>query len=479
MRVRFAPSPTGFLHIGNARTAIINYLVAQKNGAEFVLRIEDTDLERSTKESEKSIFFDLTWLGLSWTEGPDKPKDCGPYRQSERFDIYAKYTERLLSEGKAYPCYCTQEELDAQRAECEKAGNAFVYPGTCRGLTPEQRKQKEADGRKPAIRLHVPDGIDIDLIDAIKGPVHFDSQNIGGDFIIVRSDGVPIFNYIVIIDDALMKITHVIRGEDHLPNTPKQLMVARALELPVPKYAHLPLVLGDDRKKLSKRHGITSVENYRSAGYLPEALVNYIAMMGWSSESGEEIMSAEKISSQIDLESLGKSPAVFDFGKLRWMNANYIRSYDLEKIIDLFIPYLKDAGYDVDAVGREKLTKVISLVRGNCELLADIVPNVKILLEDFPEPDEEADLLLKSEEGKRTAAAAFELMGTEINAENFTSDLINKIKEKTGLKGKNLFHPCRALLTSSLKGPDLAEAMKVIGYDICAQRVKKIHDRYC
>jgi glutamyl-tRNA synthetase len=328
------------------------------------------------------------------------------------------------------------------------------------------------------VRLHVPEGESIDVDDAIKGPVHFDSRNIGGDFIIVRSDGVPIFNYIVIIDDALMKITHVIRGEDHLPNTPKQIMVARALGLPVPNYAHLPLVLGDDRKKLSKRHGITSVENYRSEGYLPEALLNYIAMMGWCAANGEEIMPAEKIAEQIDLSSLGKAAAVFDFTKLRWMNANYIRSYDLAKITDLFVPYLKKAGFDTDALLRAELEKRIDIMRGSCELLSDIVKTAPIFLRETPDPDEEADALLKTEEGKKAAAAAFELMGGEITAENFDT-LINAIKAKTGLKGKNLFHPCRALFTSSLHGPDLAEAMKILGYDICAKRVRNIHERYC
>ena len=220
MRVRFAPSPTGFLHIGNARTAIINNLIAKKYNAELVLRIEDTDLERSTRESEDSILFDLKWLGIGWTEGPDIGGKHIPYRQSERFDIYKKYTDQLLAEHKAYHCYCSQEELDAQRAECEKKGTQFVYPGTCRNLTADQRAKKETEGRKPTVRLHVPDGISIEVDDKIKGKVTFSSENIGGDFIIVRSDGVPIFNYIVVIDDVLMEISHVIRGEDHLPNTP-------------------------------------------------------------------------------------------------------------------------------------------------------------------------------------------------------------------------------------------------------------------
>jgi glutamyl-tRNA synthetase len=478
MRVRFAPSPTGFLHIGNARTAIINHLISQKTGAEMILRIEDTDLERSTRESEESIFFDLKWLGISWMEGPDLGGPFAPYRQSERFDIYRKYTEKLLSEKKAYYCYCSQEELDAQRAECEKKGTTFVYPGTCRHLTDEQRKAKEAEGRKPTVRLHVPAGEQIEVDDAIKGKVTFSSENIGGDFIIVRSDGVPIFNYIVVIDDVLMKVTDVIRGEDHLPNTPKQIMVARAIGFESPRYAHLPLVLGDDKKKLSKRHGITSVENYRSEGYLPEALVNYIAMLGWASESGEEILSREQLVSGIDLSKLGKSAAVFDFQKLRWMNSSYIRTYDLEKITDLFIPYLEKAGYDMKSVDRAWLLSVIALVRGQCELLSDIAKRARIFIEHTPEPDTAADELLKTDEGKAIIRAAKELLASEITADNLLSDFINKIKERTGAKGKGLFHPVRALVTSSLEGPDLAEGMKVLGFARVKDRVEYMAKRY-
>ncbi len=478
MRVRFAPSPTGFLHIGNARTAIINHLISQKTGAEMILRIEDTDLERSTRESEDSILFDLKWLGISWMEGPDLGGPCAPYRQSERFDIYRKYTEKLLSEKKAYYCYCSQEELDAQRAECEKKGTTFVYPGTCRHLTDEQRKAKEAEGRKPTVRLHVPAGEPIEVDDAIKGKVTFSSENIGGDFTIVRSDGVPIFNYIVVIDDVLMKVTDVIRGEDHLPNTPKQIMVARAIGFESPRYAHLPLVLGDDKKKLSKRHGITSVENYRSEGYLPEALVNYIAMLGWASESGEEILSREQLVSGIDLSKLGKSAAVFDFQKLRWMNSNYIRTYDLEKITDLFIPYLEKAGYDVKSIDRAWLLSVIALVRGQCELLSDIAKRARIFIEHTPEPDAAADELLKTDEGKAIIRAAKELLASEVTADNLISDFINKIKERTGAKGKGLFHPVRALVTSSLEGPDLAEGMKVLGFARVKDRVEYMAKRY-
>ncbi|HDP81297.1 MAG TPA: glutamate--tRNA ligase, partial [Spirochaetes bacterium] len=391
MRLRFAPSPTGYLHIGNARTAICNHVIARKFGAEMVLRVEDTDMERSSAESEKSILEDLRWLGVQWNEGPDAGGNFGPYRQSERFDIYREYTDRLLKEGKAYHCYCSPEELDAMRDEAAREGRAFAYNGRCRSLAPEEKKSLEAEGRKPTVRFLVPGGESIVVDDLIKGAVRFESGNIGGDFIIVRSDGTPMYNYIVIIDDALMGITHVIRGEDHLPNTPKQILIARALGLPVPAYAHLALVLGPDRAKLSKRHGMTSVEMYRREGYLPQALFNYLSLLGWAPESGEEILSPEEIARQIEIGNLGRSAAVFDFQKLRWMNGQYIRSLPLASMTDLFLPYLREAGYAADGLDRGWLEKVIDLVRGNCEVLSDIPRFIGMFLDDTVEPDPEAD----------------------------------------------------------------------------------------
>jgi glutamyl-tRNA synthetase len=295
--------------------------VARKTGATYVLRIEDTDMERSTAASEKSILDDLRWLGISWHEGPDCGGNHGPYRQSERFDIYAEYTNRLLAEGKAYHCFCTSEELDAMREQAQQDGRPFAYPEKCRHLDEAAKQKLLAEGRKPTVRFHVPANEEIAFEDQIRGPISFNGSNIGGDFIIVRSDGVPVYNYIVVIDDCLMQVSHVIRGEDHLPNTPKQIAIARALGIESPLFAHLPLVLGDDRKKLSKRHGITSVELFRDQGYLPEALVNYIAMLGWAAEDGSEIMSQDEIVERIDLSALGKSAAVFVFQKLGWINS--------------------------------------------------------------------------------------------------------------------------------------------------------------
>ncbi len=479
MRVRFAPSPTGFLHIGNARTAICNFLIARKYGATMVLRIEDTDMERSTRESEESILRDLKWLGLDWNEGPDRGGEFGPYRQSERFDIYRRYSEKLLAQGNAYYCYCSQEELDAERKKSEAEKGFYVYSGKCRDLSPEERAAREREGRRPTIRFRVPENEIVVVNDLIKGRVTFGSENIGGDFIIVRSDGTPVYNYIVIIDDELMKITHVIRGEDHLSNTPKQILIAQALGLPVPEFAHLALVLGPDRAKLSKRHGITSVDMYRREGYLPEALFNYLSMLGWAAESGEEIMSADEISRQIEIGGLAKSAAVFDFQKLRWMNGMYIRSYPLEKITQLALPYLREAGYEVDSRDAAWLSGVADIARNYCEVLSDIPAHARLFFDEVVEPDEEVDALLKEEDSKKVVLAARELVQSEITAENFVSDLVNRIKERTSLKGKKLFHPVRGILTGRLQGPELDRAMPLIGFEKCRKRIDYMYGRYC
>ncbi len=478
MRLRFAPSPTGYLHIGNARTALCNHVIARKYGAELVLRIEDTDLERSSRESERSILEDLKWLGIEWHEGPDIGGDHGPYRQSERFDIYNRYTETLLKDKKAYYCYCSPEELDAMRDEATRLGRPYTYDGRCRDLTDAEKERKAAEGRKPTVRFRVPEGESITVNDLIKGKVFFESENIGGDFIIVRSDGTPVYNYIVIIDDTLMGITHVIRGEDHLPNTPKQILIARALGLPVPEYAHLALVLGPDRAKLSKRHGMTSVEMYRREGYLPEALVNYLSLLGWASDTGEEILSMEQIAGQIEIGDFGKSAAVFDFQKLKWMNGHYIRNHTTDMLTDLFIPYLSAEGYDPGSLDRNWLEKVVDLVKGNCETLAGITKPISMFLKDVPDPDDEADAVLKEEDSRKLITGARDIITEGLDEHGFAAELVRRLKEKTGLKGKKLFFPLRAMLTGSLQGPELDQALPLIGFEKCRKRIEYCHVRY-
>lgn len=478
MRVRFAPSPTGFLHVGNARTAIINYLLARKNGATMILRIEDTDRERSTRESEESIYRDLSWLGIKWNEGPDVGGPYGPYRQSERFDIYRTYTERLLSEGKAYRCYCTKEELEETKKGADGT-ESYTYSGRCRNLSDAEREAFEKDGCKYTVRFRVPDNIAVIIRDEIKGPVEFNSSNIGGDFIIVRSDGVPVFNYIVIIDDALMKVTHVVRGDDHLSNTPKQVLVARALDLPEPIYAHHPLIMGPDRAKLSKRHGVTSVMMYRKQGYLPEALVNYMAMLGWASESGDEILSLDEIIRQIDLKNISKNAPVFDFQKLRWMNGLIMREYPLGTITDLFIPHIDEAGYAAAAIDRPHLEAITAILRKYCDILSDVGNLIGIFLDDVCEPDADADAMLKTAEGIAVINACHVLFSGELNEGNFAAALPVRAREVSMLKGKHLFMPLRAIITGRQKGPELDQAMPVIGFEKCRKRVEFCFERYC
>ncbi len=479
MRTRFAPSPTGYLHVGNARTAIFNYLLARKNNGQFILRIEDTDFERSKKEYEDAIIKDLKWLGLEWDEGPDtKNQPYGPYRQSERFEIYKEFTQKLLKEGKAYKCYCTPEELDQMRKECLAKGKMPKYNGRCRNLTESEIRKFENEGRKPTIRFKVEEGLNIVINDLIRGKVEFNSSNIGGDFIIVRSDGVPVYNYIVVIDDYLMKITHVIRGEDHLSNTPKQILVAKALQIPIPEYAHHPLILGPDRTKLSKRHGITSVAKYREEGYLPEALFNYLSLLGWSSEDGKEIFSKEELIKLIDIKRIGKSAAIFDFNKLKWLNGIYIRNYDLKKLKDLIVEYLKEK-YDVSSYSEEWLLKFTEVIRGNLEVLSDVKNWAPIFFEDEIVYDEDAINILKDSEINKIIEKIKEKLNNveELDDESYVR-IFKEIIKETGIKGKRLFMPVRALITGKTTGPDLQQTLILIGKGKILKRIERFTEIY-
>ncbi len=475
MRVRFAPSPTGYLHIGNARTAIVNHLIAKKTGADFIIRIEDTDKERSTVESEISILDDLRWLGVEWNEGPDKDKGHGPYRQSERDQIYREYTDKLLKSGHAFKCFCTNEQVEEDKQEAQTLNKPFL--DRCRNLTFEEQEELCAGGAFP-VKFKVPEGESITFNDKIKESVTFNSSNIGGDFIIVRSDGGAVYNYIVSIDDALMKVTHVIRGEDHLSNTPKQILIAKALGLPIPEYAHLPLILGSDKKKLSKRHGITSVDIYRQEGYLPEALMNYLGLLGWSTESGEEILEFDKLVSLFDISNISKSPAIFDFQKLKWMNGSYMKKYSLQAITEMFIPYLEKGEFDIKSISREKLESIIAIIRNSCEILSDVTKLAGIFFNEINTPDEESDALLIEDYSKDIIKVASEVISS-LNDETVLAGLIPGIKEKTEHKGKKLFHPIRAMITGTLTGPELDLAIPVIGYENLKKRIEYCKQKYC
>src|SRR5271155_1826382 len=345
-RVRFAPSPTGLLHVGNARTALYNWLVARHAGGQYILRIEDTDVERSKEEHETQLIEDLHWLGLEWDEGPEIGGPHAPYRQSERLAIYDEHTQQLLKEAKAYRCFCTFEELEAERLRAVAEHRPQVYSGKCRVISEANSAARAAAGEPFAVRLRIPDR-PLRFHDIVRGEVEFASDTVS-DPILVRSSGVPVYNYVVTVDDALMEITHVIRGDDHISNTPKQVAIYEAFGWPVPQFAHLSTILGSDRERLSKRHGATSIASFREMGILPEALVNYLALLGWGAEGGlRETFTPEELIKEFKLERVTASPAVFDFDKLNWLNRHYMKlrlEKQPESMVDLAWPSFAAAG---------------------------------------------------------------------------------------------------------------------------------------
>src|ERR1700761_6225693 len=343
-RVRFAPSPTGMLHVGNARTALYNWLFAKHNGGTAILRIEDTDVERSELRYENLLIEDLHWLGLTWEEGPQMGGSHGPYRQSERLSIYAEHTERLLAEGKAYRCFCTPEQLETERAAAVAAHQPQVYSGRCRAVSAEESVRRAAAGELFAVRLRIPEH-PIRFHDLVRGEVEFPAESVS-DPVLVRSSGMPVYNYVVAVDDALMEITHVIRGDDHLSNTPKQVAVYEAFGWKLPVFAHLSTILGSDRERLSKLHGATSIASFRAMGYLPEALVNYLALLGWGAEGGtRETFTPEELVAAFKLERVTASPAVFDWAKLHWLNRHYLKLAELSRLAELAWGYFERAGW--------------------------------------------------------------------------------------------------------------------------------------
>ncbi|MHB9111413.1 MAG: glutamate--tRNA ligase [Thermoleophilia bacterium] len=371
-RVRFAPSPTGHLHVGGARTALYNWLFARGQGGSFILRIEDTDLSRSTDESIRQIITSLRWLGLDWDEGPKAGGDFGPYRQMERMEIYQEAATSLLAAGKAYRCYCSPEELETARDKARKESRPVVYDGRCHELSDAEAEALEAEGRQPVIRLRTPDEGFTVVRDMIKGDVQFENVTIG-DFILVRSSGVPTYNFAVAVDDARMGITHVIRGDDHLPNTPRQVMLLEAMGEEPPAYGHLPLILGPDRTPLSKRHGASAVEEFRNQGYVREALCNYLALLGWSFDGETTLFSVDELIEKFSLERVGNTAAVFDNEKFLWMNGHYIREMDEAELASRITEYL--AGTELDGLpgvgGKPTVLDLVPLVQEKMKTLVD------------------------------------------------------------------------------------------------------------
>ncbi|MCX7883724.1 MAG: glutamate--tRNA ligase [Caloramator sp.] len=475
-RVRFAPSPTGHLHIGGARTALFNYLYAKRTGGKFIVRIEDTDLNRSTSESESAIIEGLKWFGINWDEGIEVGGPDEPYRSTERNHIYEPYVKKLLDEGKAYYCYCSEEEIEKERQESLSKGETYKYSGKCRNLTEEEKKELEAKGIKPVVRFRVPDDEPIIIDDVVRGKVEFNSNDIG-DFIIVKSDGIPVYNFAVVIDDHLMKITTVIRGEEHLSNTPRQILIYKALGFDIPKFAHVSLILGKDRTKMSKRHGSTWVEQYRDAGYLPEALINFLALLGWSPEGDEEIFSLEELCEKFSLDRVVKNPAVFDIDKLNYINGIYIRKSSIDRMVDLCIPYLKNAGYITDEFAKENrdwITLLVSTFRERISYLSEIVNHVSILFNDEVKlEDEEAASVLKQEHVEGLLDELYDLVKVSDKLDNeIIQNIFKELKNRTGAKGKSLFMPVRVALTGQVHGAELVNIIELLGKDNVLKRIE-------
>lgn len=478
IRVRFAPSPTGPLHIGGARSALFNFLLAKKLGGKLILRIEDTDLERSSRESEANIFASLKWLGITWDEGPDVGGNHGPYRQMERVDLYRGYTQKLLEMGYAYYCYCSAEELEKERQEAMTRGDNPQYSGKCYALSPEERQKYEAEGRKPVVRFHVPAGKEIVINDLVRGRVVFKSEEIG-DFVIVKSDGIPTYNYAVVIDDTLMKINHVIRAEEHLSNTPRQILLYEALGFTIPQFAHISLILGKDHSKMSKRHGATSVIQYRENGYLPEAVVNFLALLGWSPEGEEEIFSLEQLIQEFSLERVAKNPAVFDMEKLHWINGIYIRETPIEKLVELSLPYLIKAGYvttNPTPEERKWAQLVLTALQERLTTLKDVAEQVKILVgEEVSLESEEAATVLREESFPLVLKTFKEKLSSLEEITPATIKVMLKaITKELKLGGKYVYMPIRVALTGQKHGPDLFLIITILGKELAFRRIDRI-----
>lgn len=477
IRVRFAPSPTGPLHIGGARSALFNYLFARGAGGKMILRIEDTDLERSSRESEINILNSLKWLGIDWDEGPDIGGPYGPYRQTERLDTYQKYADQLLGTGQAYYCYCSEEELEAQRQEFISKGELPRYNGRCYCLSDEEKERYIAQGRKPVVRFRVPANQDIIINDQVRGRVVFESNGIG-DFVIIKSDGIPTYNYAVVIDDFLMRISHVIRAEEHLSNTPRQVLLYQALGFPEPSFAHISLILGEDRSKMSKRHGATSVVQYQELGYLPEALVNFLALLGWSPEGEQEIFSKDELIRGFSLDRVAKNPAVFDLDKLRWLNGVYIRQSSPERLLELAKPFLIKGGV-ISLQPNESEIKwaglVIAALQERLAVIGEIEGQVKSLLsEEITLENEEAAAILREDTFPLVIKAFLDkIMALDSLEPPEIKAVLKALTKELKLGGKQVYMPVRIALTGQMHGPELFYIIPILGKELIQKRIKQ------
>ncbi|MDD3926950.1 MAG: glutamate--tRNA ligase [bacterium] len=474
-RVRFAPSPTGYIHVGGARTALFNYLFARNTGGKFILRIEDTDLERSSEEAMRDILEGLRWLGLAWDEGPQAGGSSGPYFQAERIDLYTGYMNRLERDGMAYRCYCTIDELSAERARAVAEGREYKYGGKCRCLTPGERESRLQAGAASVLRFAVTPGTTV-VDDMVRGQVSFDNALLD-DFVIVKSDGMATYNFAVVVDDALMGITHVIRGEDHLSNTPRQILLYKALGFELPRFAHIPLIMGPDRTRLSKRHGATAVTSYRDQGILPQAMINFLALLGWG-YGDKQLFDMTELCDLFNIERVNKNPAVFDTDKLEWMNGQYIRAMTSDDLFQAGLPYLLQAGLIPEEPDDETVLKskeALKLVQERLRYLSEI-PDLVVFFFIRPqgyEPEAAEKWFTRSQTADRLEKLVSELQGMEPFKAEMIEPKVRNLAAAEEIKAGELIHPVRLALTGRKASPGLFETMELIGCEECIIRLRK------
>jgi nondiscriminating glutamyl-tRNA synthetase len=481
-RVRFAPSPTGNLHIGTVRTALFNWLYTRSQKGVFVLRIEDTDLKRSHPEYEENILQGMKWLGLDFDEGPGKEGDFGPYRQSERMEAgcYKKHIDRLMSAGDAYPCFCTDTDIDQEREVAQKESRPYVYSKKCASLTAEEVTKNHESGVKSTIRFKMQKDEKLRFTDLIRGDITFDLALIS-DFVIMKSDGSPTYNFAVVADDIDMEISHVIRGEDHISNTPRQIALFKALNARPPKFAHMPMILGEDRSKLSKRHGATGITEYRDQGFLPDAFFNFLTLLGWSPKDGKEILSKSDLVSRFSLKQLSKSNAVFDLTKVKWMNGQYIRKLEKSALFKVVAPFISDEKKSrLSAYSQDQIENIVFSVRDNLDVLSDIDQHLDVYLYD----DETFKAQISTFSFESTDLTALQLFRESVSGEQeaLSSASLNGIfsivQEKSGLGKGKIFKPIRFAASGSKVGPDLKTFLEIIGSSRLIDRLDYVISKF-
>lgn len=485
VRVRFAPSPTGFVHIGSLRTALYNYLFAKQQGGKYILRVEDTDQTRYVEGAIENMIEALKWAGVEHDEGVMlkdgrlvQKGEYGPYIQSERLEIYQKYIGQLIENGHAYYCFCSKERLDALREKQKASGETAKYDGVCRDISIDEAKKRIANGESYVVRLKLPKNYNVQFHDVIRGNVIVNTNDLD-DQVLIKTDGYPTYHFAVVVDDHLMGITHVIRGEEWVPSTPKHVYMYEAFGWKAPEFVHLPNILNKDRKKLSKRQGDVAAEDFKKKGYLPEGLVNYLALVGWSPEDNQEIFSMEELKEKFSLERVSKSGGVFDTDKLNWINAHYMKEAPVERITDLVIPHLMEKGYITAEEAKEKyewLKDMVQVLQDRLSYAGEIVDKVDIFFKTEIQPeDEQAEAILKLEHLPHLLEVfAQKVEEAERVDEVFGKSVFKAIQKETGYKGKNLFMPIRVVLTGEVHGPDLPLMMKVLGKQNILSRIEYV-----